>query len=76
EEVIAIGSPGMGGQRSLEATVTRGIVSGIRSMGGTVVLQTDAALNPGNSGGPLVDMQGRVVGVNTAKLQGTESIGF
>jgi hypothetical protein len=75
EEVLAIGSPGMG-PRALEATVTRGIVSGIRTMDGVTVLQTDAALNPGNSGGPLVDAQGRVVGINTAKAQGSESIGF
>ncbi len=75
EEVLAIGSPALG-RSALETSVTRGIVSGIRSLGGITVVQTDAALNPGNSGGPLVDADGRVVGVNTIKAVQQESIGF
>jgi S1-C subfamily serine protease len=75
EEVVAIGSPGFGA-RALEATVTRGVISGVRSLAGVMLLQTDAALNPGNSGGPLLDMAGRVVGITTAKARGSESIGF
>lgn len=75
EEVLAIGSPALG-RSALESSVTRGIISGIRSLEGVTVIQTDAALNPGNSGGPLVDMAGRVVGINSVKAAGQESIGF
>lgn len=71
-EVIAIGSP-----LGLQNTVTRGIVSGIRTVKDVNVLQTDAAINPGNSGGPLIDRYGRVIGVTTLKLGGSaEAIGF
>jgi hypothetical protein len=75
EEVLAIGSPGFGG-RALDATVTRGIVSGVRAIDGVTIVQTDAALNPGNSGGPVLDTEGRVMAVATAKARGSESIGF
>ena len=75
EEVVAVGSPGFGAH-ALEASVTRGVVSGVRSLDGVVLLQTDAALNPGNSGGPLLDLSGRVLGITTAKARGSESIGF
>jgi hypothetical protein len=72
QEVIAIGSP-----LGLQNTVTRGIVSALRSAGGVALIQTDAAINPGNSGGPLLDREGRVIGINTLKLaRGAESIGF
>jgi putative serine protease PepD len=67
DQVYAIGNP-----YGLEETLTRGIVSALDRQisapdGATIsgVIQTDAALNPGNSGGPLVDDQGRVVGVNS-----------
>ena len=72
EEVIAVGSAlGL-----LQGTVTRGIVSAVRSAGGLTMVQTDAAINPGNSGGPLVNRSGAVVGITTAKMNGAESIGF
>jgi len=74
---IAIGSP-MGFQQ----TVTAGIVSGLgRSLRGASgrlidnVIQTDAALNPGNSGGPVVDREGQVVGITSRKLGG-DNIAF
>jgi S1-C subfamily serine protease len=72
QEVIAIGSP-----LGLQNTVTRGIVSAVRTIGGVDLIQTDAAINPGNSGGPLLDRDGRVIGVTTLKMmRGAESLGF
>jgi len=74
---IAIGDP-----YGLPDTITIGIISGLnRSLGGssmTGMIQTDAALNPGNSGGPLLDSQGKVIGINTAieSAAGARGIGF
>jgi hypothetical protein len=72
EEVVAIGSAlGM-----LQNTVTRGIVSGVRQVGAATLVQTDAALNPGNSGGPLLDRGGRAIGINTAGFRGAQGLNF
>lgn len=72
ETVFAFGSP-----VGLELSLSRGILSHrSRKVMGTLYLQTDLAVNPGNSGGPLLDASGRVVGVVTLKLRGVEGIAF
>jgi serine protease Do len=80
EWVVAIGAP-----RALEKTVTQGIISALHRTGITDpnsyqdFLQTDAPMNPGNSGGPLLNLYGQVIGVNAAiatRSGGSEGIGF
>lgn len=79
QPVLALGNPlGLAGG----PTVTSGVVSSLRRSlrrqygDGLKVIQTDAAVNPGNSGGPLADLQGRVIAITTATLPWAEGIGF
>lgn len=83
EEVIAIGNPlGLEFQKS----VTKGVISGlhrtlkVEDASSIVVMedliQTDASINTGNSGGPLINNQGQVIGINTVKITSAEGIGF
>lgn len=81
EAVLAVGAP-----LGLQNTVTQGIVSGVRAAGDIAkglsldpqlrLVQTDAAINSGNSGGPLVDRYGAVVGMNSFKRRASEGLGF
>jgi putative serine protease PepD len=73
--VLAIGHPYAVVDDELESVLTWSVSQGIVSGIGPRLIQTDAALNPGNSGGPLIDCSGRVLGVVSAKLRG-EGIGF
>ena len=74
EKVIAIGNP-----LGLQFSVSQGIVSAIHRKGINGIpayIQTDTALNPGNSGGPLIDEKGRVIGINNFKIGDSENLGF
>ncbi len=74
EKVIAIGNP-----LGLQFSVSEGIVSGIHRPGINELnayIQTDAALNPGNSGGPLINKQGKAIGMNNFKIGDSENLGF
>lgn len=79
EPAIAIGNPlGLQFQR----TVTSGVISGLeRTIKSSNIvmenlIQTDASINPGNSGGPLLNSEGKVIGINTAKITSAEGLGF
>ena len=74
QKVIAIGNP-----LGLQFSVSQGIISAVHRIGPNEIeayLQTDAALNPGNSGGPLINTDGKVIGINNFKIGSGESLGF
>jgi serine protease Do len=77
QRAIAIGNP-----LGLDRTVTTGVISAINrttpQLGGETFIQTDAAISVGNSGGPLVDSRGRVIGINSAVISGSgvSNLGF
>lgn len=72
QEIVVIGSAlGM-----LQNSVSRGVVSGLRMAGGATLVQTDAATNPGNSGGPMLDRNGMVVGITTMGYRDAQNLNF
>ncbi len=71
QSVIALGNP-----RGLRHSVVSGLVSGVREMNGRPMIQLAIPIEPGNSGGPLVDRQGRVQGIMTMKSLVTPNLGF
>ncbi len=74
-KVIAIGNPGLGAE-VLASTVTEGIISNVKQkLAGQTYIQTSAAVNPGNSGGPLLNTKGEVVGMVTLKAS-LDNVGF
>ncbi len=72
QEVITIGSA-LG---TLQNSVTRGVVSGVRQSGNATLVQTDAAANPGNSGGPLLDRTGTAIGITTMGYRDQQGLNF
>jgi len=76
--VVAIGNP-LGFQSTVSAGVVSALGRSLRAKDGMMIegiIQTDVALNPGNSGGPLVDSSSRVVGINTAIIAGAQNLSF
>ena len=75
DEIFAAGTPL---DKSLGQTVTRGIISGYREWNGVNFIQTDVSINAGNSGGPLLNQKGEIIGITTMKAfgKGIEGIGF
>jgi len=71
KEVFAIGNPG-----GLQFSITRGIISQVRTFQDVKYIQTDTPINPGNSGGPLIDQRGNVVGMNTFKRAHSSGLNF
>ncbi|MFL5343003.1 MAG: S1C family serine protease [Gemmataceae bacterium] len=76
QEVLAIGSPGFGQNEKLENAISRGLMSTNTKLDGKRFYQMNINVNPGNSGGPVLDRDGRVLGMVTAKLRDKEGIAF
>lgn len=71
EEVYAIGNP-----QGLEGTISQGIVSGVRRVADTEILQVTAPISPGSSGGPVLNQKGQVIGVAVATFRGGQNLNF
>src|SRR5262249_5163379 len=76
EDVTVIGNPGLGEDVVLENAISRGVMSSKADLDGQHYLQLSIAVNPGNSGGPVFDSAGRVIGVVTLKSTKTEAMAF
>ena len=75
EDVIAMGFPSVSAVGT-SPSISKGIVSALRTIDGVKCIQTDAALNPGSSGGPLINMNGEVIGINSWRLREGEGMNF
>jgi S1-C subfamily serine protease len=71
EEIYAIGNP-----QGLEGTISQGIVSGVRRIANTEILQITAPISPGSSGGPVLDQKGQVIGVAVATFREGQNLNF
>lgn len=71
ESVVTIGNP-----RGLESTLSTGIVSGIRRIEGVTLIQTTTPISPGSSGGPLMSLDGKVIGITTFYLKESQNVNF
>jgi len=71
DEVFVVGNP-----QGLEGTFSQGIVSGVRQIGNDTLLQITAPISPGSSGGPVLNNQGKVIGVAVAALRGGQNLNF
>jgi serine protease Do len=76
QEIMCIGSPGIGGGQMLSNAIGRGLLGTPTVIEGQEYLQLDLAVNPGNSGGPVFNMDGKVVGVVTLKATQLSNVGF
>jgi len=71
ESVVTIGNP-----RGLESTLSTGIISGIRNISGVTLIQTTTPISPGSSGGPLMNIDGEVIGITTFYLKESQNVNF
>jgi len=71
DEVYAIGNP-----QGLEGTFSQGIVSSIRQVGSDILFQITAPISPGSSGGPVLNAQGKVIGIAVATFKGGQNLNF
>lgn len=71
DEIYAVGNP-----LGLEGTFSKGIVSSIRSIGSETIFQLTAPISPGSSGGPILDTQGKVIGIAVATFEGGQNLNF
>ncbi len=76
EQVLLIGNPGVGDEIVLENAVTQGLMSSLTTIKGERFMQISASVNPGNSGGPILNEHGEVLAVATLKAGGVEGIAF